>query len=90
MTYKLKVSSQNQVTLPVNLIKELGLSSGMYIYINPDGDDYKIINTRKKVAKLAGSLKKFVKDKSKLLNTSEEFEEVLEKSKAEHFKNWKA
>jgi hypothetical protein len=59
----------------------------MYISINPDGDDFKIINTRKKVAKLAGSLKKYVKDKSRLLKTNAEFEEALDKSKTEYYTN---
>lgn len=88
MTYKLKISSQNQVTLPVDLVSLLGIKAGMYLSISPDGDDFKIINTGKKVAKLAGSLKKYVKDESKLLSTNEEFEEALEKSKEEYFKNW--
>jgi len=89
MTYKLKISSQNQITLPVDLISILGIKAGMYISINPDGDDFKIINTRKKVAKLAGSLKKYVKDKSRLLKTNAEFEEALDKSKTEYYTNQK-
>ena len=87
MTYKLKVSSQNQVTLPVDLVKKLGVSSGMYIYINSEGDDFKIINTRKKVAKLAGSLKKYVKDKSKLGISDEELDDAIENAKNLHFSN---
>jgi hypothetical protein len=87
MTYSLKISSQNQVTLPVDLLKDLELTSGMYLRINPFGDDYKIINTRKKVAKLAGSLQKYVKDKSKLGLSDEELEKAIEDSKTKYFQS---
>ncbi len=33
MNFKLKISSQNQITLPASLIKELNLSSGNFIEI---------------------------------------------------------
>jgi bifunctional DNA-binding transcriptional regulator/antitoxin component of YhaV-PrlF toxin-antitoxin module len=89
MTYKLKISKQNQVTIPVDLLKQLGLTGGNYLYIKPDEEDFRIINTRAKINKLAGSLGHKIKDKSKLLLSDEEFEEALEKSKIEYFKNWK-
>jgi len=87
MTYKLKISSQYQVTIPRDLVLELGLKPGSYIVINPDQGDYKIQNTRKKVASLYGSLGRLVKDKTRLLKSEEEFEKVLENSKLDHFKS---
>lgn len=33
MTYKVKVSSQNQVTLPVGLLEDMGVGPGGYIQI---------------------------------------------------------
>jgi len=92
MTYRLKVSQQNQVTLPVDFINKLGLKSGMYLEITQDWeseDIFKIENTRKKISKLQGSLGKKVKDKNKLLNRGLEFEQVLEKSKIANFNHWK-
>jgi bifunctional DNA-binding transcriptional regulator/antitoxin component of YhaV-PrlF toxin-antitoxin module len=54
MTYKLKISKQKQVTLPVALLKTLGLSDGDYLYIKPNQDDFVIINNRVKIQKLLG------------------------------------
>ena len=89
MTYTLKISKQNQVTLPVNLLKRLGLAGGMYLHIRPSDDDFKIINTRVKITKLAGSLGRKIKDKTKLGLSNEELEIAIERSKIESFKNWK-
>ncbi len=88
MTFKVKISSQNQITLPVDLLKQLGLTGGNYLYIQPDAEDFRILNTGAKISKLAGSLGKKIKDKSKLLKTPEEFKKALQQSKNDHFKNW--
>jgi|688.fasta_scaffold372483_3 bifunctional DNA-binding transcriptional regulator/antitoxin component of YhaV-PrlF toxin-antitoxin module len=88
MTYQLKISKQKQVTLPVALLKQLGLTGGDYLYIKPNEDDFVIINNKVKIQKLAGSLGRKIKDKSKLLKTNKEFELALEKSKINSFKNW--
>jgi bifunctional DNA-binding transcriptional regulator/antitoxin component of YhaV-PrlF toxin-antitoxin module len=88
MTYKLKISKQNQVTIPVDLLKQLGLTGGNYLYIKPDEEDFRIINTRAKVNKLAGSLGPKIKDKSKLGLSDEDLEKAIEQSKIDYFKNW--
>jgi bifunctional DNA-binding transcriptional regulator/antitoxin component of YhaV-PrlF toxin-antitoxin module len=87
MTYKLKISKQKQVTLPVSLLKELGLNGGDYLYIKSKEDDFVILNTKAKIKKLAGSLGRKIKDKNKLLKSDKAFEEVLENSKADYFQN---
>jgi bifunctional DNA-binding transcriptional regulator/antitoxin component of YhaV-PrlF toxin-antitoxin module len=87
MIYQLKISSQNQVTLPVDLLKQLGLSKGGYLRIKPDEEDFRILNTRAKIAKLGGFLKDKIKDKSKLGLSDEELEEAIERSKVIEFQN---
>jgi len=88
MTYQLKISKQKQVTLPVALLKQLGLTGGDYLYIKPNDDDFVIINNKVKIQKLAGSLGRKIKDKSKLGLSDEELEKAIEQSKIDSFKNW--
>jgi bifunctional DNA-binding transcriptional regulator/antitoxin component of YhaV-PrlF toxin-antitoxin module len=92
MTFKLKVSSQNQVTLPVDLLNKLNLKPGMYLNIFEDGhnqDTFNIQNIESKMSKIQGSLGRKLRDKSKMFKTGEEFESALEKSKTDSFKNQK-
>jgi bifunctional DNA-binding transcriptional regulator/antitoxin component of YhaV-PrlF toxin-antitoxin module len=86
MTYQLKISKQNQVTLPVNLLKYLNLSAGDFIYIKADNEDFRILNTKAKIENLSGSLGSKVKDRSKLGISDEELEKAIEKSKMLAFK----
>ncbi len=92
MTFKLKVSSQNQVTLPVDLLNKLDLKPGMYLHIFEDGqkqDTYNIQNIENKMSKIQGSLGRKLKNKNKMFETGEEFEAALERSKTDSFKNQK-
>ncbi|MEM1312172.1 MAG: hypothetical protein AAGF07_01775 [Patescibacteria group bacterium] len=86
MQFKLKISTQNQITLPKNLISELGASSGKYIYINKDETGYYIQNTKAEVDKAYGFLAKKV-NPTKKLKSGVAFETALEKSKISRFKN---
>jgi bifunctional DNA-binding transcriptional regulator/antitoxin component of YhaV-PrlF toxin-antitoxin module len=85
MTYKLKVSSQNQVTLPRKLVDSLGIMPGMYLYVNQDHGEYTIQNTRAEVEKIYGFLGKKVNSK-KMLKSGDDFEKALENAKMKSIK----
>jgi len=89
MTYKLKISKQNQVTIPVAILKELNLSSGGYLHIKSEQEDFKILNDKAKIHKFAGSLGRKIKDKNKLGLSDEELEMAIKKAKFDYFKNTK-
>ena len=88
MTYKLKISSKNQVTLPVDFLREFGLESNQEpnIIIYKDINGSFIIKKSEQIFRdLAGSLNKssIIKEKQKGL-TPEQIIELETKSILEY------
>lgn len=57
MTYRLKISKQNQVTLPVALLEEVGADSGDYIQITKRDGALVIETFRDVLKRIRGSVK---------------------------------
>jgi hypothetical protein len=89
MTYKLKISSKNQVTIPVALLKELDIdvsktSQNSLLIVKTIHGEYQIVNPIEELKKLQGSLE--VPKQFKNL-TNEELEALIEKGKTEFIKD---
>jgi bifunctional DNA-binding transcriptional regulator/antitoxin component of YhaV-PrlF toxin-antitoxin module len=89
MTYKLKLSSKNQVTIPVALLRELDIDltkasdNNLLIVKNLQGK-YELVNPFEMLKNLQGSLK----SPKHLENLSdEELEEYIEIAKKAHIQN---
>jgi bifunctional DNA-binding transcriptional regulator/antitoxin component of YhaV-PrlF toxin-antitoxin module len=92
MTYTLKISSKNQVTIPVALLKDLGIKKSknkekttdyLLVVKNLQGK-YEIVNPFEILRDLQGSLQA----PKHLQNLSdEELENLIEKAKTAHIKS---
>ena len=89
MTYNLKLSSKNQVTIPVALLKDLDIDqtktsqNSLLIVKNLQGK-YELVNPFEMLKNLQGSLK----SPKRLENVSdEELEEYIEIAKKAHIQN---
>ena len=92
MTYQLKLSKKNQGTIPVDMLRNLGLEPNqeniLIIFQSLDGD-FIIVTPKQMLDRLAGSLSKKLssKVKAKLAKmTPEEILEAEENAKDEYFK----
>lgn len=87
MTYKLKLSSQNQITLPIELLKQLEAKSGQFIEIAKAGNQF-VIRTFRDILKdldlLTGDLQKKTK---KLQKNNPDFDlnKIIDDSVAEFY-----
>jgi bifunctional DNA-binding transcriptional regulator/antitoxin component of YhaV-PrlF toxin-antitoxin module len=85
MTYKLKLSSKNQVTIPVALLKALDIdmsknSQNSLLIVRTIHGEYQIVKPIEELKKLQGSLEAPKQFKNL---TDEELEELIEKGKTE-------
>lgn len=88
MTYKLKLSSQNQITLPVELLAQLEAKSGQFIEIVKIDGQF-VIRTYRDVLNTLDNLTKNLQNKTKTLqNTMPNFDldKIIDESVME-FKN---
>lgn len=98
MTYQLKLSSKNQVTIPVAVLKDLGLlektsspigktkssKKSTYLVLSKNfKGEYELINPRSTMVNVKGSLK--VPDHLQGL-TDEQLNKAVEKGKVEYLK----
>ncbi len=92
MTYKLKLSSKNQVTIPVALLEDLqikksktkGKSTNHLLVVKNLNGNYEIVNPYEMLSDLQGSLQA-PKNLQNLFD--EELEKQIEKAKAAHIKS---
>ena len=73
------ITSKNQLTLPVDIVRKIGLEVGQKVIVSEMGGKEVITPAEDLVEELAGSLKMPKKWKG------EGMEEIIEKSKREYF-----
>ena len=73
------ITSKNQLTLPVDIVRKIGLKIGQKVIVSEEGGKVVITPAEDLVEELAGSLKMPKKWKG------EGMEEIIEKSKREYF-----
>ena len=73
------ITSKNQLTLPVDIVRKIGLEVGQKVIVSEEGGKVVITPAEDLVEELAGSLKMPKKWKG------EGMEEIIEKSKREYF-----
>jgi hypothetical protein len=87
MVYKVNVTTQNQASLPIKFINELGLTPNQknkLIVYKDEAGRFVITTDSDLVTTLAGSLKNKV-NPIKLGLSDDELEEAIQKSKAQYF-----
>jgi|688.fasta_scaffold185452_5 bifunctional DNA-binding transcriptional regulator/antitoxin component of YhaV-PrlF toxin-antitoxin module len=70
MTYQLKISSQNQITLPNKLLTDIGAKSGQYVQIVKRGNKF-VIQTFRDVLMDLDVLTKKIQIKTKKLSQND-------------------
>ena len=73
------ITSKNQLTLPVDIVRKIGLKIGQKVIVSEEGGKVVITPAEDLVEELAGSLKMPKKWKGRSM------EEIIEKSKREYF-----
>ncbi|KKS46720.1 hypothetical protein A2781_04560 [Candidatus Gottesmanbacteria bacterium RIFCSPHIGHO2_01_FULL_42_27] len=73
------ITSKNQLTLPVDIVRKIGLKVGQKVIVSEEGGKVVITPAEDLVEELAGSLKMPKKWKGRSM------EEIIEKSKREYF-----
>ena len=73
------ITSKNQLTLPVDIVRKIGLKVGQKVIVSEEGGKVVITPAENLVEELAGSLKMPKKWKGRSM------EEIIEKSKREYF-----
>ena len=73
------ITSKNQLTLPVDIVRKIGLEVGQKVIVSEEGGKVVITPAEDLVEELAGSLKMPKKWKGRSM------EEIIEKSKREYF-----
>lgn len=89
MSYQLKLSSQNQITLPVELLNQLEAKSGQFIEIVKSGNQF-VIRTFRDVLKDLDILTKDLQVKTKKLQKSNpkfDLDVVIEESTNQFYSN---
>jgi bifunctional DNA-binding transcriptional regulator/antitoxin component of YhaV-PrlF toxin-antitoxin module len=88
MSYELSISTKNQVTLPVSLLRDMGIlpkshdtPQKLIISKNFDGR-YELVNPAKVLEELLNT-----ESKSSVKLSDSELEQAIEESKNSHFKN---
>ncbi|MEI6728986.1 MAG: AbrB/MazE/SpoVT family DNA-binding domain-containing protein [bacterium] len=87
MNYKLKLSSQNQITLPVELLNKLEAKSGQYIEIALSGNQF-VIRTFRDVLKSLDKLSQGLQIKTKKLQASNpnfDLDNIIDQSLTEFY-----
>jgi bifunctional DNA-binding transcriptional regulator/antitoxin component of YhaV-PrlF toxin-antitoxin module len=86
MTYQLKLSSQNQITLPMELLEQLQAKSGQFIEIVKSGNQF-IIQTFRDTLEELDLLTKDLQVKTKELQKTGNFDldKIVEISTAEFY-----
>lgn len=77
------ITSKNQLTLPVDIVRKIGLKVGQKVIVSEEGGKVVITPAEDLVEELAGSLKMPKKWKGRSM------EEIIEKSKREYFQESK-
>ena len=77
------ITSKNQLTLPVDIVRKIGLKIGQKVIVSEEGGKVVITPAEDLVEELAGSLKMPKKWKGRSM------EEIIEKSKREYFQESK-
>jgi|LakMenEpi03Aug12_release.lakeMendotaPanAssembly.Ray.scaffolds.fasta_scaffold2972177_1 bifunctional DNA-binding transcriptional regulator/antitoxin component of YhaV-PrlF toxin-antitoxin module len=86
MTYQLKLSSQNQITLPVELLEQLKAKSGQFIEIVKSGNQF-VIRTFRDTLEELDLLTKDLQTKTKQLQKTGNFDldKIIDISAAEFY-----
>lgn len=87
MTYQLKISSQNQITLPNKLLADIGAKSGQYVQIVKHDNKFVIQTFRDILADLDNLTKKIQIKTKKLIQSDPKFnlDKLIDESTAEFY-----